>query len=27
VRGQLFISDGYDYRSADDPLRHAVFIF
>ncbi|MBK5287099.1 MAG: PKD domain-containing protein, partial [Acidimicrobiia bacterium] len=24
---QLFISDGYDYRSASDPMNHAVFVF
>ena len=24
---QLFISDGYDYRSASDPMNHAVFVY
>ncbi len=24
---QLFVSDGYDYRSSSDPMNHAVFVY
>src|SRR4029079_19589369 len=24
---QVFVSDGYDYRSSSDPMNHAVFVF
>ena len=27
VGEQVFVSDGYDYRSASDPMNHAVFVF
>jgi PKD repeat protein len=27
VDGQLFVSDGYDFRAPDDPMRYAVFVF
>jgi PKD repeat protein len=24
---QVFVSDGYDYRSSSDPMNHAIFVF
>ena len=27
VDGQLFVSDGYDFRALGDPLEYAVFVF
>jgi FOG: PKD repeat len=27
IDGQLFVSDGYDFRAAGDPLMYAVFVF
>jgi PKD repeat protein len=27
VGNQLFVSDGYDFRSSGDPMSHAVFVF
>jgi hypothetical protein len=27
INGQFYVSDGYDGRPVDDPLRHAVFVF
>ncbi len=27
IDGQLFVSDGYDFRPPDDPMKYAVFVF
>ena len=27
IDGQLFVSDGYDFRAPDDPMKYAVFVF
>jgi hypothetical protein len=27
IGNQLFVSDGYDYRSSSDPMNHAIFVF
>jgi PKD repeat protein len=27
VGDQVFVSDGYDFRSSSDPMNHAVFVF
>ncbi len=27
IDGQIFVSDGYDFRSVDDPMKYAVFVF